>query len=52
MRGHLAHQVVRGDTLRAVAREYGTDVRRLTAADELPDPDRILVGRVLRVPQE
>ncbi len=52
MRGYLVHQVVRGDTLHAIARQYGTDVRRLTVANELPDPDRILVGQILRVPQD
>jgi nucleoid-associated protein YgaU len=51
MQGHLLHQVVRGDTLSGIARTYGSDVRRLTAANELRDPDKILVGQVLRVPQ-
>ncbi len=51
MQGYLLHQVVRGDTLSGIARQYGSDVRRLTVANELRDPDRILVGQVLRVPQ-
>ncbi|MGY1682919.1 LysM peptidoglycan-binding domain-containing protein [Geodermatophilus sp. SYSU D01176] len=52
MQGYVLHQVVRGDTLSALARQYGTDVRRLTVANELRDPDRILVGQILRIPQE
>ncbi len=52
MQGYLLHQVVRGDTLHAIAQHYGSDVRRLTVANELRDPNVILVGQVLRIPQE
>jgi nucleoid-associated protein YgaU len=52
MRGYLMHQVERGDTLSDIARRYGTDVRHLTVANELVDPDRILMGQILRIPQQ
>ena len=38
-----------GDTLNSIAREYGMDVRELAAMNNIDNPNRIPVGRVLRV---
>jgi hypothetical protein len=50
MEGYQLHQVVRGDTLTAIARAAGSTVARIAAANRLRNPDRIQVGQVLRVP--
>ena len=38
-----------GDTLHSIAREHGMDVRELVAMNNIDNPNRISVGRVLRV---
>ncbi|MCV2489181.1 LysM peptidoglycan-binding domain-containing protein [Geodermatophilus sp. YIM 151500] len=54
LRGWRLYEVVRGDTLSAIARDQGqgTRVGDVFEAnwDLLADPDRILPGQVLRVP--
>ena len=50
MEGYQLHQVVRGDTVSAIARATGSTVAKIAAASRLRDPDRIQVGQVLRVP--
>jgi nucleoid-associated protein YgaU len=50
MQGYSLHQVVRGDTLTAIARATGSSVQKIAVANRLRDPDRILVGQVLRIP--
>ncbi len=50
MQGYSLHQVVRGDTLTAIARATGSSVQRIAVANRLQDPNRILVGQVLRIP--
>lgn len=55
LQGWRLHEVVRGDTLSAIAREQGEGGTRVTDVfeanrDVLDDPDRIQPGQVLRVP--
>ena len=50
MEGYQLHQVVRGDTVSAIARAAGSTVAKIAAASRLRDPNRIQVGQVLRVP--
>jgi hypothetical protein len=50
MEGYSLHQVVRGDTLTAIARATGSSVQKIAVANRLADPNRILVGQVLRIP--
>jgi nucleoid-associated protein YgaU len=50
MQGYLLHQVVRGDTVSAIARDTGSTVAKIAAASRLRNPDKIQVGQVLRVP--
>ena len=50
MEGYQLHQVVRGDTVSAVARATGSTVAKIAAASRLRDPNKIQVGQVLRVP--
>jgi LysM repeat protein len=50
MQGYQLHQVVRGDTVSAIARATGSTVAKIAAASRLQDPNKIQVGQVLRVP--
>lgn len=46
-----AYEVVAGDTLSAIAAEYGVTVRELVEANEqITDPNRIFVGQELTIP--
>lgn len=44
------YTVVAGDTLSKIATKFGTSVSRLTVDNNIANPDRILVGQVLTVP--
>lgn len=43
------YTVVAGDTLSEIAARFNTDTATLVALNQLPDPDAIAVGQVLRV---
>ena len=45
----VTYTVKRGDTLAGIALEHGLDYRELAAWNVIPNPDRILVGQVLRL---
>ena len=46
----ILHEVRRGDTLTAIAREYSTTVRAITEQNGITDPNRITAGALLRIP--
>lgn len=48
--GYQPHQVVAGDTLTKLAKEYNATVNNIVLANGLTNPDRIRVGQLLRVP--
>lgn len=50
--GQLArrHRVSRGETVGQIARRYGTSIRTIQVANNLPRADRIYVGQVLEIP--
>lgn len=45
-----SHRVEAGDTLSELASRFGTTVRELAALNGLSNPDRIVIGRSLRIP--
>lgn len=45
-----SHTVVPGDTLSEIAKSYNTTLQNLIEANEVDDPDLIVVGEVLRIP--
>ena len=47
---HVTHRVVRGDTLGAIARRYGSSVRALQNANNLGRRTMIRIGQRLRIP--
>ena len=44
--------VAAGDTLRGIAHRYGTTVDALAAVNNLTDPNRVVIGSVLKIPGE
>jgi spore germination protein len=42
--------VAEGDTLAAIAQQFGTSVEALQEANGIEDPDEIVVGQVLVIP--
>ncbi len=47
---YRTHIVVAGDTLSALAKQYGTTVEAIVEANDLEDPSLIVVGQVLNIP--
>lgn len=48
--GAATHVVSRGETLGEIAQDYGVSVRELVDANDIADPDLILIGQVLQIP--
>jgi LysM repeat protein len=48
--GGLVHTVQSGDTLHAIAGQYGADVNAIIAANGLSDPDYLFEGQELQIP--
>lgn len=46
----VRHRIRYGETLSEIALRYGTGVRAIAEANGIPDPDRIVAGRVLVIP--
>ncbi|MFP4324020.1 MAG: LysM peptidoglycan-binding domain-containing protein [Anaerolineales bacterium] len=44
------HTVQTGETLSSIARQYGTTLNTLIAANNIPNPDRILIAQQLCIP--
>jgi membrane-bound lytic murein transglycosylase D len=46
---YVIHQVRRGDTLSRIAREYRTTIALILANNDIPDPDQLQVGELLKI---
>ncbi|MBP1913827.1 LysM peptidoglycan-binding domain-containing protein [Lederbergia galactosidilytica] len=46
----IIHVVRKGETLNRIANQYGTQDQLIAAANELPDPNQLLVGQSLVIP--
>lgn len=44
-----AYKVAKGDTLSGIAKQYGTSVNSLVRLNNIPDPNKIYIGQMLRV---
>lgn len=49
---YLQYTVVKGDTLAAIAKRFGSTVGAIAATSGIADPNRITVGQVLSIPQD
>jgi len=47
----VSHIVQVGDTVYSIARKYGVTVEDIAAANNLADPNRVMVGQTLIIPQ-
>jgi len=50
MQGYQLYQVVRGDTLTKIAKEFGSTVEKIAVANRMADPDKVKAGQILRIP--
>ncbi len=50
-RNHTSYTIRKGDTLFKVARRHGCTVDMLVQANGMSDPNKIIVGQTIRVPQ-
>jgi LysM repeat protein len=44
------YTVQKGDELRHIAAKYGVSIWKIIDANEIPNPDSLRVGQVLRIP--
>ncbi|MCY3780955.1 MAG: LysM peptidoglycan-binding domain-containing protein [Chloroflexi bacterium] len=47
----VTHRVVAGDTLTRIAQKYGVSVASLLKANDLPNPDLLIVGQIISLPE-
>jgi LysM repeat protein len=47
----IEHTVVAGESLSVIAEQYGVTVEAIVEANELANPDQIVIGQVLVIPQ-
>jgi LysM repeat protein len=49
-RGTTQYTVKAGDTLSAIAKQFGVATRAIVDANQIPDPDHLTAGQVLEIP--
>ena len=48
----IVHIVKRGDTVKSIAKKYGSRVKLILDANQLTDPEKIKIGEKIKVPQK
>lgn len=49
---YVEYTVQRGDSLKIIAQRYGVTIRDIIAVNQIPNPDSLTVGSVLRIPKK
>jgi LysM repeat protein len=49
---YVEYTVQRGDSLKIIAGKYGVTIRDIIAVNQIPNPDSLTVGSVLRIPKK
>jgi LysM repeat protein len=49
---YVEYTVQRGDSLKLIAQRYGVTVRDIIAVNQIPNPDSLNVGSVVRIPKK
>jgi LysM repeat protein len=49
---YVEYTVQRGDSLKSIAQKYGVTIRDIIAINQIPNPDSLTVGSVLRIPKK
>jgi len=52
MQGNVEYTVVSGDTLSAIAEQFGVTVEAIVAANNLADPDELAIDQKLIIPRQ
>jgi LysM repeat protein len=50
--GYVEYTVQKGDSLKSIGEKYGVTIREIIAANQIPNPDSLTVGMVLRIPKK
>lgn len=50
--GYIEYTVQKGDSLKSIGEKYGVTIRELINANQIPNPDSLTVGSVLRIPKK
>ena len=50
--GFVEYTVQRGDELLALSKKYNVSVKEILANNQIANPDSLVVGQVLRIPQK
>ena len=49
---YVEYTVQRGDSLKSIAAKFGVTIRDIIAVNQIPNPDSLTVGSVLRIPKK
>jgi LysM repeat protein len=49
---YVEYTVQRGDSLKIIAAKFGVTIRDIIAVNQIPNPDSLTVGSVLRIPKK
>jgi LysM repeat protein len=49
---YVEYTVQRGDSLKQIAEKHSVTIRDIIAANQIPNPDSLNVGMVLRIPKK
>jgi LysM repeat protein len=49
---YVEYTVQRGDSLKSIAAKFGVTIRDIIAINQIPNPDSLTVGSVLRIPKK
>jgi len=49
---YVEYTVQKGDSLKGIAEKYNMTIRDILAVNEIPNPDSLVVGSVLRIPKK
>ena len=48
----IIHIVKRGDTVKSIAKKYGSKVKWILDANQITDPEKIKIGEKISIPQK
>jgi LysM repeat protein len=49
--GYIEYTIQKGDTLKTIAETHSVTIRAILSINQIPDPDSLVVGTVIRVPK-
>ncbi len=49
---YIEYTIQRGDTLKAIAQRYNVTLQQILAINDIPNPDSLTVGKVIKIPTQ